>query len=150
VNCAISKWSPVHVRLSSKTTKSPNGCWIWGGKTNPNGYGIMQINKTQVGVHVVAFELANGKLGPGKIVCHSCDVRNCVNPDHLFSGTHADNMADMVRKNRTAPPGKKLCPSSAMEIRRSNLSAKQISKLFNITTQHALQVKKGIAWAAIV
>lgn len=77
-------------------------CWLWTGATR-NGYGIITIGghagKT-VSVHRVAYEAFIGPIPLGLLICHHCDVRNCVRPSHLFAGSHADNGADMVAKDR--------------------------------------------------
>ena len=72
----------------------PNtGCWLWLGFISPDGYGTRLAHRR-------AWELARGPIPDGMLVCHRCDVRHCVNPDHLFLGTHLDNMRDMIRKGR--------------------------------------------------
>lgn len=80
-----------------------SGCWIWMGATN-KGYGQL----THRGVHMHAHRaswIANnpGKSAP-KVVCHECDVRECVNPDHLYSGDFASNRADMLNRQRWVHP----------------------------------------------
>jgi hypothetical protein len=79
----------------------PNsGCWLWDGATNNDGYGTIRRNKTTRSAHRYAFEIANGNIQNGLCVCHKCDVPSCVNPDHLFSGTHTDNMRDRSLKGK--------------------------------------------------
>lgn len=74
-----------------------NGCWLWqGGKSG--GYGYLR----HVGVHVRMYRLLHGPLPLGLCVLHQCDVRDCFNPDHLFSGTKGDNARDCAAKGRTA------------------------------------------------
>ena len=76
-------------------------CWIWTMGKNNRGYGTIGAAGKSVGAHVFSFEIHKEPAG-GRYVLHKCDVRNCVNPDHLFLGTHLDNMADMRAKGRGA------------------------------------------------
>lgn len=85
----------------SRTYKDENGCLIWKGAKNlDTGYGIMTISKEYMLAHRVSFELFNGEIKSGNVVCHKCDNPSCVNPDHLFQGSHKDNCVDMVKKSR--------------------------------------------------
>ena len=76
------------------------GCWEITGWIDENGYGRASVNKKYFGSHRVSWVLNNGEIPNGMYVLHKCDNRKCVNPDHLFLGTHQDNMDDMNKKGR--------------------------------------------------
>ena len=83
-----------------------NKCWMWTGGKLPNGYGIYSIGRFPRLAHRMSYELAYGKVPGNLLVCHHCDVKLCVNPEHLFLGTYIDNMQDAVSKGRM-PTGNK-------------------------------------------
>ena len=79
----------------------PNsGCWLWLRSLRTNGYGQIWTGSIYMRAHRFSWERARSPLKSGECVLHSCDVRSCVNPDHLFVGTKKDNAIDMVRKGR--------------------------------------------------
>lgn len=83
-------------------TVTESGCWEWNGRKNVHGYGELDYGGTSLGAHRAAYVIFKGEIEDGLFVCHSCDNRGCMNPDHLWLGTGRDNMADMVDKNRSA------------------------------------------------
>jgi hypothetical protein len=95
------KARPVTDRFWEKVDKSGE-CWVWTAAKQASGYGKFVIRKgdTPVGAHRLAYQLEVGDIPEGMYVLHRCDNPSCVRPDHLFVGTHLDNMADMRAKGR--------------------------------------------------
>lgn len=119
---------PLKDRLIDKRVIDTNGCWNWTGATN-DGYGMMIIGSRWMGtreverVHRLSYTLFNGPIPDGKYALHKCDNRRCFNPDHLYLGDHAQNMADKVARGRQSPhrgednPRAKLSARQVFEIR---------------------------------
>lgn len=75
-------------------------CLLWQGMTNHKGYGRISFQSRLYMCHRLSYEINFGKIPNGLIVCHKCDVRNCINPEHLFLGTDKDNVVDKFQKGR--------------------------------------------------
>jgi HNH endonuclease len=88
-------------RLDHYTKVDPlSGCHIWQRSTKPNGYGQLTFRMRRLMAHRVAWIARHGPIAKGLEVCHRCDERRCCNPDHLYLGSHAENMAEMKAKRR--------------------------------------------------
>lgn len=91
---------PIENRLW-KYIKKTRGCWLWLAAKNKDGYGTITFKRVKHSSHRVVFELTYGAIPKGMCVCHKCDFTLCVNPDHLYLGTIADNNRDRARKGRS-------------------------------------------------
>ena len=88
-------------RLARFTKVDPlSGCHIWQRSTKPNGYGQLTFRMQRWMTHRLAWVARHGPIAKGLEVCHRCDERRCCNPDHLYLGSHAENMAEMKAKRR--------------------------------------------------
>jgi predicted XRE-type DNA-binding protein len=114
---AAMKKRPLSERFWEKVaTREDDACWNWTAFRNPKGYGLahVAVGRSMVHAHRVAWELVNGPVQHGLVVCHRCDNPTCCNPSHLFLGSQADNVHDMVSKCRQrsgARPGRQTSAS---------------------------------------
>lgn len=99
-------------RLWEKVKVQSNGCWLWMGATDTQGYGCMRVDndfglQESMRVHRVSYLAFRGEIPDGMSVLHHCDTPRCVNPEHLFCGFQSANMADMKAKLRDNSYGHK-------------------------------------------
>lgn len=92
---------PVHLRFWDKVKKT-RSCWVWQGSKHGYGYGLIRVDTKMLLTHRVCWQISRGAIPHGLQVLHRCDNPPCVRPEHLFLGTQAENVEDMVRKGRVA------------------------------------------------
>jgi len=143
-------------RFWSKVDKSrPGGCWAWTASCNRRGYGQFRVAGTLKAAHRVLWEQMHGPIPDGMIVCHHCDNPGCVNPDHLFLGTHADNMADKVAKGRQSRqlgeshPRAKLTDADVRAIRSAAGTVSEIAKKFGISRSNVSTIRLRQTWVHV-
>lgn len=88
-------------RFFSKIDKTEGGCWLWKATLFSNGYGQFFAASKNMRAHRASYLIHKGAIPDGLLVLHKCDVRHCVNPDHLSAGTQMDNVRDCVAKKRS-------------------------------------------------
>lgn len=144
------KKKPLSVRFN-KFIEKKESCWMWKGHINKDGYGTFLLNGKKTGAHRVSWIIHKGIIPLGLYVCHSCDVRSCVNFDHLFLGTHTDNMQDMVKKGRNK--NLKLSSEQVKKIKEilkeKNKSHSQIACIFNISKSSISAISNGQNWSNV-
>jgi hypothetical protein len=141
-------------RFEAKYIPEPmSGCFLWMAGTHKQGYGFFfRGGKYSELAHRVSWEFYRGKIPEAVHVLHRCDNPSCVNPDHLFLGTHSDNMRDCVAKGRKNMPrgaansATKLTENQAREIKYSPEQNVDLAKRFGVTAVNIGHIKSGRAW----
>lgn len=134
-------------RFEAKFIPEPNsGCWLWLGALNRQGYGKLALHGrrgTFELAHRTAWRLYHGPLPADVLVCHACDMPTCVNPDHLWLGTHQDNVRDCMQKGRLAS-----CQGS--DNARAILNERQVREILNSGSSiKALAATYGVSRSTI-
>jgi HNH endonuclease len=140
--------------LAKICVEPATGCWLWRGLVRPDGYGATRFEGKEHGAHRVAWRLFRGEIALGQVVCHKCDVRACVNPEHLFLGTVADNVHDMTRKGRSRRGMKhgsaKLNEDQVRRIKtmlaEDRLFMSEIAQEFGVSQTTIRAIKVGRTW----
>lgn len=136
------------------------GCWIWTGHTGipPNDYGRIKVKGKNRIASRIAYMIFKKEIPHGMSVCHLCDTPSCVNPDHLFLGTHADNMRDSVVKGRNPKAGSKngqakLSEQDVIKIRHiyntQRISQRDLAKKFNVSGPTVNLIVNNRIWQSI-
>jgi hypothetical protein len=137
---------PLAERFDRHWMPEPNsGCWLWLSVVTRHGYGTIRDDTRRVRLaHRVSYHLARGTIPDGMHVCHRCDVRSCVNPDHLFLGANADNQRDKTLKNRA---GVKLTPARVMHIRADRRRLKDVAADHGVAPCTVSEVRRRKTWS---
>lgn len=157
-------------RFEQYFAKTTDGsCWLWTGGLLKSKHGSKhdcgQFNfnatnnratRKNEAAYRSAWKIYRGDIPDGMSVCHKCDNRLCVNPDHLFLGTHAENMADMMKKERhpvvamgSKHAWSKLTEKDVLEIRSSKEPPSVIAKRFNVTQTNINFIRSRKTWAHV-
>lgn len=134
------------------------GCWLWSELTNKAGYGRVCFEGKHLLAHRMSYEAFIGPIPDGSFVCHRCDVPACVNPAHLFLGSHEENMADMARKGRSqknegrrgsSAPHAKITEADVVAIRASPLPNKQVAHQFRMSVGNIEKIRARKSWSHV-
>lgn len=146
-------------RFKTKYMISDTGCWLWIAGLDMQGYGIIWDKSIKGGkryAHRFSYELYYGEIPGGLLVCHKCDIRNCVNPKHLFLGTISDNIKDMYSKGRNAKGEdyKRILKSQdIIEIIRlckaKEMKQYEIAEKYGVNQSHISRILNGHSWKHI-
>lgn len=133
-------------RLCRATKPGPNECMLFTGFLVHNGYGKFRRRQEYWRAHRAMWDMCFGPIPPDQQVLHKCDVRHCVNPDHLFLGSHKDNMADMIRKGRQASAAKRTdgLVDRVREMAASGVAFGEIARKLGISRTYASRLSRGI------
>jgi len=146
---------PPEERFAKFVTPAGDACWLWAGTILKSGYGNFGVGggKTEY-AHRFSYRLYVGDIPPGMEVCHSCDVRACANPDHLFVGTRKDNVDDCIAKGRNAKGERmanaKLTDDDVVLIRASLKSDRELAVDFDVSPSRVNQVRNRLGWRHVI
>lgn len=147
-------WSKVDKRTKEE-------CWLWTRGCDMCGYGKVSKEGKARKAHRIAYELTNGAIPEGMIICHKCDNPPCVNPNHLFLGTDADNRRDSAQKGRGYIPNRlgennhmtNLTSSQVREIKKmlaAGIKTRIIAEEFSIAIRTVSGIRTGTNWSHVI
>lgn len=142
-------------RLKAKiSVNEANDCWEWQASLNTNGYGQFRFRNRPQQAHRVSWVLHHGEIPAGLYVLHKCDNPLCINPDHLFLGTQAENIADAMSKDRWRTPrpvgeshgNAVMTEDDVRAIRASSEPSRRIAKRYGVTQSAIQHIRKRRSW----
>lgn len=144
---------PAKERFWTKVRKQHDGCWVWTGSRSDTGYGSFHDGRP-FATHRYSWEIHHGPIPEGLCVLHRCDNRACVNPDHLWLGTKAENSRDMAEKGRERVPSQpgeshhsaKLTEDAVLAIRASDETGVALAKRYGVSPSLISLVRRRRAW----
>lgn len=162
-------FTPVPIEITPETTDyfwsrvdqspHPKGCWIWRGgrrgQRSDHRYGVIGTGRHRPGAHRYSWALHNGPIPDGLDILHKCDNPVCVNPAHLFPGTHQQNMEDRNNKKRAAGlrgaenKASKLTQAQVDEIRKlcaKGYSNRELGEMYGVSNTSIYYIRHGINW----
>lgn len=137
---------------------SLTGCWLWDRSKNNKGYGRIGVgNGKAMYAHRASYFAFNGQIDDGLEVCHKCDTPACVNPEHLFLGTHLDNMRDAAQKGRSRGNPQRghqhqnsiFSPEAVSYIRASKESARKLAIEFGCCRETINRARRGDTYTEV-
>lgn len=146
------KWRPEPEFFLDRAKKVKSGCWEWLSHINKHGYGVYTRNGIRETAHRASYRIFKGIIGEGKLVCHKCDNRKCVNPDHLYEGTWKSNMKDRSDRGREnfvcgeESPNAKLTEKQIPMIMKEKGSYQKIANKYGVSWGTIRCVKLGLSW----
>lgn len=142
-----------YMRFWANVAIAAGGCAEWQHACYPDGYGVFHWAGENHGAHRISWQMAYGAIPDGVYVLHRCDNRRCVEPGHLFLGTHVDNMADMDAKGRRAAQdgasngNARLTPEEVGAIRADGRGSRVIGREYGVSKTTVNRIRSGELWA---
>lgn len=150
---AIFTRQPAEERFWSRVVKQPDGCWVWTAGKNFDGYGVYRPSKDipKMTTHRYAWLITYGSIPEGE-VCHTCDVKSCVNPAHLFIGSHTDNIRDASRKGIMLRSGAPMNEDIVRQIRAlaGKVGPTELAQRFGTSKSNIWVIQNYRTWKEVV